>query len=55
VSNAVFVAEVLVPALPSFIIGPLWDQFAALLPERTVWIRWGVTGPAPAIGSSSTN
>ncbi len=25
--------EVLVPALPSFIIDPLWDQFAALLPE----------------------
>ena len=24
------------PALPSFIIGPLWDQFAALLPERRV-------------------
>ena len=24
------------PALPSFIIDPLWDQFAALLPERTV-------------------
>jgi len=25
-----------VPALPSFIIDPLWDQFAALLPERAV-------------------
>jgi transposase len=25
-----------VPALPSFIIDPLWDQFVALLPERTV-------------------
>lgn len=24
------------PALPSFIIEPLWDQFAALLPERDV-------------------
>ena len=24
------------PALPSFIIDPLWDQFAALLPERTL-------------------
>lgn len=24
------------PALPSFIIDPLWDQFAALLPERIV-------------------
>ena len=24
------------PALPSFIIDPLWDQFAALLPERAV-------------------
>jgi transposase len=25
---------VLVPALPSFIIDPLWDQFAALIPEH---------------------
>jgi len=25
-----------VPALPSFIIDPLWDQFAALLPDRVV-------------------
>jgi transposase len=25
-----------VPALPSFIIEPLWDQFSALLPEREV-------------------
>jgi transposase len=25
-----------VPAVPSSIINPLWDQFAALLPERTV-------------------
>jgi hypothetical protein len=25
---------VLVPALPSFIIVALWDQFAALIPER---------------------
>lgn len=24
------------PALPSFIIEPLWDQFCALLPERVV-------------------
>jgi transposase len=23
-----------VPAIPSCILGPLWDQFAALLPER---------------------
>jgi transposase len=27
---------VLVPALPSCVIDPLWDQFAALLPERKV-------------------
>jgi transposase len=27
---------VLVPALPSSVIEPLWDQFAALLPEHTV-------------------
>ena len=24
------------PALPSFIIDPLWDQFAALIPIREV-------------------
>jgi len=28
--------EVLVPALPSSVIDPLWSQFAALLPEREV-------------------
>jgi hypothetical protein len=27
---------VLVPALPSSIIEPVWDQFAVLLPERKV-------------------
>jgi transposase len=30
----IFFPEVLVPALPSFIIEPLWDQFNALLPEH---------------------
>jgi transposase len=25
-----------VPALPSSVIDPLWDQFAALLPERVL-------------------
>jgi len=34
VFDAAFLPEVLVPALPSFIIVPLWDQFAALIPER---------------------
>jgi transposase len=28
--------EVLVPALPSSVIEPIWDQFAALLPDRKV-------------------
>ena len=28
--------EVLVPALPSCVIDPIWDQFAALLPEHEV-------------------
>ncbi len=28
--------EVLVPALPSSVIEPIWDQFAALIPERDV-------------------
>ena len=28
--------EVLAPAVPSSIIGPVWDQFQALLPERVV-------------------
>src|SRR5512144_789752 len=28
--------EVLVPAVPSSVIEPLWDQFRALLPERVV-------------------
>jgi transposase len=30
------VIEMLVPALPSWLTDPLWDQFAALLPERPV-------------------
>lgn len=33
---AVYVAEVLVPALPSSIIEPLWDQFAELIPEHEI-------------------
>jgi transposase len=36
VSDAAFFPEVLVPALPSSVIDPLWDQFAALLPDRDV-------------------
>jgi transposase len=35
-SRLVLPHEVLVPALPSSVIEPLWDQFAALLPERDV-------------------
>lgn len=35
-SNLVLPREVPVPALPSSVIEPLWDQFAALLPERNV-------------------
>ena len=36
------------PALPSFLIEPLWDQFAALLPQRTVSHPCG--GHRPRIG-----
>jgi transposase len=36
VSDAAFFPEVLVPALPSSVIDPIWDQFAALLPDRDV-------------------
>lgn len=35
-SDAAFFPEVLVPALPSSVIEPIWDQFAALLPDREV-------------------
>lgn len=35
-SRLVLPHEMLVPALPSLVMDPLWDQFAALLPERTV-------------------
>lgn len=35
-SNLVLPHEVLVPALPSSVIEPIWDQFAALIPERDV-------------------
>jgi transposase len=33
-----------VPALPSWLAQPLWDQFAALLPEREIYVSthpWG--------------
>jgi transposase len=36
---------VLVPALPSSVIDPLWDQFAALIPERKVSHPWGCHRP----------
>lgn len=37
--------EVLVPALPSCVIEPIWDQFSALLPERVVFHPWGCHRP----------
>jgi transposase len=36
---------VLVPALPSSVIEPLWNQFAALLPDRRVSHPWGCHRP----------
>lgn len=33
------------PAVPSFIIDPLWDQFAALIPTREVSHPWGCHRP----------
>src|SRR3954451_12124337 len=36
VETRFFPNEVLVPALPSSVIDPLWSQFSALLPERVV-------------------
>jgi len=36
---------VLVPALPSSVIDPIWDQFSALLPERVVFHPWGCHRP----------
>lgn len=33
------------PALPSSVIDPLWDQFSALLPERTMSHPWGCHRP----------
>lgn len=33
------------PAVPSFIIDPLWDQFAALIPTRKVSHPWGCHRP----------
>lgn len=40
-----FFPEVLVPALPSSVIEPIWDQFSALLPERIVSHPWGCHRP----------
>jgi len=34
-----------VPALPSSVIDPLWDQFAALIPVREVSHPWGCHRP----------
>ena len=38
--------ELSVPALPPYLIEPIWQQFAALLPERRSIIRWAATGVA---------
>lgn len=37
--------EVPVPALPSSVIEPVWDQFAALLPEHVDTHLWGCHNP----------
>jgi transposase len=37
--------EVLVPAVPSSVINPLWSQFSALLPEHVVSHPWGCHRP----------
>lgn len=37
------------PALPSSVIDPLWDQFAALLPDREVSQPWGCHTHRPRI------
>jgi hypothetical protein len=47
-----------VPALPSWLIEPLWDQFAALLPPREVFVAthpWGCHDAGSRIGSCSTS
>jgi len=33
----------LMPALPPYIIEPVWEQFSALLPEREM-VRWQTGG-----------
>ena len=45
------------PVVPSWLLEPLWEQFSALLPARSTIrrIRWAVTGPGSATGSSSTS
>lgn len=43
------------PALPSCILKPLWDQFAALLPQRTDTHPLGCTAPASPTAPSSTS
>lgn len=47
-----------VPALPSWLTEPLWDQSAALLPQRSVYdrpTRWAATARGSATGSCSTS
>jgi hypothetical protein len=47
----------LMPALPAWLITPLWDQFRALLPTAaptTPTTPWAATGDAWPTGSSST-
>ena len=39
------------PAIPSWLLEPLWDQFAALLPDRPVYAPWHPLGcHKPRIG-----
>ena len=33
------------PALPPYIIDPIWEQFCALLPQREVKHPWGSHRP----------
>jgi hypothetical protein len=42
-----------VPALPTYLIEPIWDQFAALLPLRAIDHPLAVTGTESQTGWSS--
>jgi len=38
------------PAVPLFIMDPLWDQFEALIPPVVDHLRWAVIGPVSPTG-----